>query len=99
VSHESEKHDWIHRRSPHRIWLKELKPFVFCGSYRKRNQVQNRGEYEIYFVNRTGMFSASPIYYSVLHHTEWHIDADRFEDLFREDSDVNDEGDAMGGGH
>lgn len=52
VSHESEDHEWLYRRSKHRIWLKEVRPFVFCDNYRKRNQIQKHGEFEIYFIKK-----------------------------------------------
>ncbi|RYP65135.1 hypothetical protein DL769_006414 [Monosporascus sp. CRB-8-3] len=43
---------WLVRRSPHRVWLKDLDPFVFCERYRPQNQRNNKvGAFEIYFVN------------------------------------------------
>jgi len=51
VSHESAHPGWIYRRSGHRIWLKKLQPFIFCENYKKRRQIQNHGEFEIYFVD------------------------------------------------
>ncbi|RYO76092.1 hypothetical protein DL766_002297 [Monosporascus sp. MC13-8B] len=43
---------WLVRKSPHRVWLKDLDPFVFCQRYRPRNQRNNKaGAFELDFVN------------------------------------------------
>jgi len=52
VTHSSASPNWLDRRSGHRIWLKEIYPYVFCANYKKRRQMRGRGEFEIYFVDR-----------------------------------------------
>ncbi|RYP05744.1 hypothetical protein DL764_003602 [Monosporascus ibericus] len=43
---------WLVRKSPHRIWLKDLDPFVFCERYRPQNQCNNKVcAFELDFVN------------------------------------------------
>ena len=54
--------DWIERRSRHRIWLKDIYPYVFCQKYKKKHQFKKHGEFEIYFVNEDGEFHPSLIY-------------------------------------
>ncbi|KAH8808350.1 hypothetical protein F5884DRAFT_366070 [Xylogone sp. PMI_703] len=49
VTHQSASSQWMVRRSKHRIWLKEIYPFVFCKDYKKRHQVKKNGEFELYF--------------------------------------------------
>ena len=44
----------MERRSRHRIWLRDIHPYVFCDNYKKRHQVKKDGEFEIYFVNEEG---------------------------------------------
>ena len=75
VSHESESPEWIYRRSAHRMWLKKLQPFVFCENYKKRRQIQKRGEYEIYFVNKKGLWS---LFSLGMHYLDWRLFGVRF---------------------
>ena len=42
------------RGSKHRVWLKDVEPFVFCQKYKKRHQRQKNGEWEVQFVNKRG---------------------------------------------
>ncbi|KAN0117205.1 hypothetical protein V8E51_003182 [Hyaloscypha variabilis] len=51
VTHQSESPRWMERRSKHRIWLRDIHPYVFCDNYKKRHQFKRDGEFEIYFVN------------------------------------------------
>lgn len=51
VTHQSASPQWIDRRSRHRIWLRDIHPYVFCDKYKKRHQMRRNGEFEIYFVN------------------------------------------------
>jgi hypothetical protein len=44
----------MERRSKHRIWLRDIHPYVFCDNYKKRHQFKRDGEFEIYFVNEEG---------------------------------------------
>lgn len=44
----------MERRSRHRIWLRDLYPYVFCQKYKKKHQMKKHGEFEIYFVNEEG---------------------------------------------
>ncbi|KAG9248710.1 hypothetical protein BJ878DRAFT_308741 [Calycina marina] len=39
------------RGSRHRVWLKNVDPYVFCQKYKKRHQRQQHGEWELRFVN------------------------------------------------
>lgn len=55
VTHQSASPTWIDRRSRHRIWLRDVYPYVFCQKYKKRHQVTKNGSFEIYFVNEEGM--------------------------------------------
>jgi len=50
VTYQSEHHDWLARRSSHRIWIKDIQPYVFCKKYKVRHQIRRGGEFEIYFV-------------------------------------------------
>ncbi|TVY46216.1 hypothetical protein LOCC1_G002527 [Lachnellula occidentalis] len=43
---------WLKRRSGHRIWLKEISPYVFCANYKKKHQMRKNGDFELYFVDR-----------------------------------------------
>ncbi|TVY60821.1 hypothetical protein LSUE1_G007002 [Lachnellula suecica] len=52
VTYPSASPTWLDRRSGHRIWLKDIHPYVFCANYKKRRQVRGKGEFEIYFVDR-----------------------------------------------
>ncbi|PMD14561.1 hypothetical protein NA56DRAFT_583544 [Hyaloscypha hepaticicola] len=54
LTHQSESPRWMERRSKHRIWLKDIRPYVFCDTYKKRHQFRKDGEFEIYFVNEEG---------------------------------------------
>jgi len=51
VTHQSASPQWMERRSRHRIWLRDIQPYVFCDKYKKRHQIRRNGEFEIYFVN------------------------------------------------
>lgn len=51
VTHQSASPQWISRRSKHRIWLRDIYPYVFCDKYNKKHQMKRDGEFEIYFVN------------------------------------------------
>ncbi|KAH8652804.1 hypothetical protein BGZ60DRAFT_533663 [Tricladium varicosporioides] len=52
VTYQSASPSWLHRRSNHRVWLKDINPYVFCNTYKKRHQTRKHGEFEIYFVDR-----------------------------------------------
>ncbi|KAF4625426.1 hypothetical protein G7Y89_g12738 [Cudoniella acicularis] len=52
VTYQSASDQWMQRRSSHRIWLKDIYPYVFCGNYKKKRQMRKHGEFEIYFVDR-----------------------------------------------
>lgn len=54
VTHQSASPSWMRRHSRHRIWLRDVYPYVFCQKYKKRHQIKNNGEFEIYFVNEEG---------------------------------------------
>jgi hypothetical protein len=54
VTYQSESPRWLDRRSRHRIWLKDITPYVFCDNYKKKHQMRKHGEFEIYFIDRHG---------------------------------------------
>jgi len=56
VSHQYDEPDWLLRKTDHRVWLKDLKIFVFCNEYSKRNQVRKHNYFELYFIDRKGKF-------------------------------------------
>ncbi|KAL3420790.1 hypothetical protein PVAG01_07235 [Phlyctema vagabunda] len=51
VTHQSTSPQWLYRRSKHRIWLMDIRLYVFCDNYRQSHQRQRHGEFEIYFVD------------------------------------------------
>jgi len=51
VTYQSASPNWLERRSRHRIWLRDLYPYVFCENYKKKHQMKRHGEFELYFVN------------------------------------------------
>jgi hypothetical protein len=55
VTHQSASPAWIDRRSHHRIWIRDIHPYVFCQKYKKKHQTRKHGEFEIYFFNTEGM--------------------------------------------
>jgi hypothetical protein len=81
------------RRSKHRIWLRDLNPYVFCQAYKKKHQMKRHGEFEIYFVNEEGTYACySP---DLRRRTEivFFIAADAFQDVFSEASNASIHGD------
>ncbi|KAH8805292.1 hypothetical protein F5884DRAFT_681119 [Xylogone sp. PMI_703] len=59
--HQSASSQWIVRRSKHRMWLKEIYPYVFCKAYTTSHQLKKNGEFEIYFCDSRGMSSLMPV--------------------------------------
>lgn len=59
VTYQSASPNWMERRSRHRIWLRDLYPYVFCQKYKKKHQMKKHGEFEIYFVNEEGKLPVS----------------------------------------
>lgn len=61
VSHQYDTPLWLHRKSKHRIWLRDLRPHVLCKDYSKRHQMKkssSKGDmtfFEVYFVDGKGM--------------------------------------------
>ncbi|KAL0936414.1 uncharacterized protein CTRU02_208629 [Colletotrichum truncatum] len=55
VTHQSASRTWLHRKSRHRIWLKDIQLYVFCHRYRQQNQRKGQaGAFEINFVSDVG---------------------------------------------
>lgn len=55
VTAQSQSSVWISRRSKHRVWLRNIKLYVFCKNYRQEVQRQNKSNaFEIYFVTEQG---------------------------------------------
>lgn len=44
---------WIMRKSRHKIWVRDIQPYVFCEKYRAQNQRRGKyqGFFELYFVH------------------------------------------------
>ncbi|KAM0330088.1 hypothetical protein ACHAQA_004259 [Verticillium albo-atrum] len=54
VTHQSASPTWIHRKSSHRLWLRDIHPYVFCSRYRPQNQRPGpAGAFELNFVEAT----------------------------------------------
>jgi len=87
VTHQSTSPSWMKRHSRHRIWLRDIYPYVFCQTYKKRHQFTKNGEFEIYFVNEEGTLLSPSV--RVYTETDIHKAADAFEDTFREGSDIS----------
>jgi hypothetical protein len=47
---------WLHRHGRHRIWLRNIQPYVFCDEYRERNQRRSRRDFELFFEFDDGEF-------------------------------------------
>lgn len=79
------------RRDSRRIWLRKLKPFVFCDDYKKRHQIQKHGEFEIYFLEKKGTtgfsFAVLSLKVTGANNGVWGKDASAFVELFLPDSD------------
>ncbi|KAK1570293.1 uncharacterized protein LY79DRAFT_45895 [Colletotrichum navitas] len=55
VTHQSASPTWLRRKSPHRVWLKDVQLYVFCKGYRQQNQRKGEaGAFEINFVSESG---------------------------------------------
>ncbi|KAG9232908.1 hypothetical protein BJ875DRAFT_379717 [Amylocarpus encephaloides] len=52
LTQQSASPQWMHRKSKHRIWLKDITPYIFCGTYNKKHQMRKNGGFELYFVDR-----------------------------------------------
>jgi hypothetical protein len=76
------------RHSRHRIWLRDIYPYVFCQKYKKRHQVTKNGTFEIYFVNEEGIFCQSFLDLLAQKSNAFFSAADAFEDTFREGSEI-----------
>ncbi|KAL5313913.1 hypothetical protein ACEPPN_018336 [Leptodophora sp. 'Broadleaf-Isolate-01'] len=50
ITHQSQSPQWLDRRSRHRVWLRDIYPYVFCQKYKKKHQMKRHGEFELYFV-------------------------------------------------
>ncbi|KAG7100658.1 hypothetical protein HYQ44_020010 [Verticillium longisporum] len=51
VTHQSSSPTWLHRKSAHRLWLRDIHIYVFCSRYRSHNQRPGpAGAFELYFV-------------------------------------------------
>ncbi|CAG8958513.1 hypothetical protein HYFRA_00009828 [Hymenoscyphus fraxineus] len=54
ITYQCQSPQWMERRTPYRIILKDIKLYVFCGNYKKKNQMRRNGGFEINFVERRG---------------------------------------------
>ncbi|EGY21889.1 uncharacterized protein VDAG_03329 [Verticillium dahliae VdLs.17] len=54
VTHQSSSLTWLHRKSAHRLWLRDIHIYVFCSRYRSHNQRPGpAGAFELFFVETT----------------------------------------------
>ncbi|CRK35286.1 hypothetical protein BN1708_016444 [Verticillium longisporum] len=54
VTHQSSSLTWLHRKSAHRLWLRDIHIYVFCSRYRSHNQRPGpAGAFELCFVETT----------------------------------------------
>ncbi|KAJ0121751.1 hypothetical protein J7T55_008918 [Diaporthe amygdali] len=52
VTHQSASSRWLTRKSKHRVWINEIKLYVFCDKYKEANMRRNKaGAFEIHFVS------------------------------------------------
>jgi len=56
ITHQSKSPEWLDRRSRHRVWLRNIYPYVFCQKYKKKHQMKRNGEFELYFVSEEDAF-------------------------------------------
>ncbi|OHE92323.1 hypothetical protein CORC01_12385 [Colletotrichum orchidophilum] len=55
VTHQSASPTWLHRKSGHRVWLKDVQLYVFCEQYQQQHQRKGQaGAFEIDFVSEMG---------------------------------------------
>lgn len=55
VTHQSASSRWLTRKSKHRVWINEIKLYVFCDKYKEANMRRNKaGAFEIHFVSDEG---------------------------------------------
>lgn len=46
---------WLVLKSKHRVWINEIKLYIFCEKYKESNMRRNKvGAFEIYFVTDEG---------------------------------------------
>lgn len=50
VTHTSASPDWITRHSPHRIWVRDIRLYIFCKKYKQSHQTRKGGLFEIRFM-------------------------------------------------
>ncbi|KAF6836609.1 hypothetical protein CPLU01_03644 [Colletotrichum plurivorum] len=64
VTHQSASPTWLHRKSRHRVWLKDVQLYVFCHRYRQQNQRKGQaGAFEISFVSDEGAARFKEVFY------------------------------------
>ncbi|KIN01859.1 hypothetical protein OIDMADRAFT_120606 [Oidiodendron maius Zn] len=54
VTHTSASPDWITRHSPHRIWVRDIRLYIFCKKYKQSHQTRKGGLFEIRFMEEDG---------------------------------------------
>lgn len=54
VSDQYDDTDWIVRKSDHRVWVKDLRLYVFCSEYSKKHQMRKHNYFELYFLDKKG---------------------------------------------
>lgn len=46
---------FLRRKGRHRVWIKDLHPYIFCDDYHARHQLRRHGDFELEFINEKGM--------------------------------------------
>jgi hypothetical protein len=54
VTHTSASPDWITRHSSHRVWIRDIKLYIFCKNYTQSHQTRRGGLFEIRFIEEDG---------------------------------------------
>ncbi|KAI0125493.1 hypothetical protein BJ170DRAFT_684761 [Xylariales sp. AK1849] len=51
---DKQTNQWLLHKSRHRIWVRDIQPYVFCQKYRAQHQRKGKaGAFELFFVNET----------------------------------------------
>ena len=92
VTHVSASPDWMTRHSPHRVWIRDIRLYIFCKKYKRSHQTRKGGEFEIRFLEEDGTL----LFCFLILLTNYNgferdiganlgIAADAFEELFRDE--------------
>lgn len=53
ITHQAASPSWLHPKSRHRVWLRDVQLYVFCQEYRQQSQRRRRagGAFELHFLS------------------------------------------------